>query len=120
MERAFLIMKKLLLSLLLSTVLGLAAQAQVAAAERPATEERSVVVFPNPSAGILHVTITGFDETASLRVLNVIGNEVYRETLGASEPRISRTIDLSSLAAGLYYVKIESGPHAEMRKVVIR
>lgn len=112
-------MKKLLLGFLLSTSFGLAAQAQIGA-ERPAAEERSVVVFPNPSAGILHVTVTGFDGVASLRVLNVIGNEVYRETLGATEPRISRTIDLSSLAPGLYYVKIESGSHAEMRKVVIR
>lgn len=112
-------MKKLLLGLLLFSSVGFVAQAQVTA-DRPLTEERSIVVFPNPSAGILHVTVTGYDGAASLRVLNVIGNEVYRETLGANEPRISRTIDLSSLTAGLYYVKIESGQHAEMRKVVIR
>ena len=102
---------------------GAAAYAQTAAeraAERPAAEDRSLVVFPNPSTGILHVTVTGYEGTANLRVLNVIGNEVYRESLSASEPRISRTIDLGSLAAGLYYVKIESGPYAEMRKVVIR
>ncbi len=112
-------MKKLLLGLLLSASVGLGAQAQTVA-ERSAVEERSIVVFPNPSAGILHVTVTGFEGAASLRVLNVIGNEVYRETLSASEPRISRTIDLSNLSAGLYYVKIESGAHAEMRKVVLR
>ena len=115
-------MKKLLLGLLLSTLLGLSAQAQVSA-ERAApstSEERSVVVFPNPSAGILHVTVTGFEGAASLRVLNVIGTEIYRENLSASEPRISRTIDLSNFSAGLYYVKIEGGSHAEMRKVVIR
>ena len=112
-------MKKIVLSLLFATVLGFGARAQIAV-ERPASEERSVVVFPNPSAGILHVTVTGFEGTASLRVLNVIGNEVYRETLGASETRLSRTLDLSTLAAGLYYVKVESGTHAEMRKFVIR
>jgi hypothetical protein len=112
-------MKKLLLALLFSTSLGLSAHAQ-AALERPAGEERSVVVFPNPSTGVVQVTISGFDGATNLRVLNVIGNEVYRETLTAAESRVSRTIDLSNLATGLYYVKIESGPHAEMRKLVIR
>ncbi|MBC7449703.1 MAG: T9SS type A sorting domain-containing protein [Hymenobacteraceae bacterium] len=112
-------MKKTLLSIGFCIVLGLSTQAQ-SVGERATAEERSIVLFPNPSAGILHVTATGFEGTANLRVLNVIGNEVYRETLSGSEPRISRTIDLSSLSAGLYYVKIESGPHAEMRKVVIR
>ena len=113
-------MKKLLLGLVLWLSFGLGAYAQSVAAERSGGEERSLIVFPNPSAGILHVTVTGYDASASLRVLNVIGNEVYRESLSASEPRVSRTIDLSNLAAGLYYVKIESGPYAEMRKVVIR
>ncbi len=102
--------------------LGSFARAQTLA-ERPGgpADERTVVVFPNPSAGILHVTVTGFDGTATtLRVLNVIGNEVHRESISDAEPRFSRTIDLSSLATGLYYVKIENGTHAEMRKVVIR
>lgn len=114
-------MKKLLLALLFSAAFGSTAHAQmVAERSAPAAEERSVVVFPNPSAGILHVTVTGFEGAASLRVLNVIGNEVYREAISAAEPRVSRTIDLSNLSAGLYYIKIENGAHAEMRKVVIR
>ncbi|HYE79514.1 MAG TPA: T9SS type A sorting domain-containing protein [bacterium] len=115
-------MKKLLLLFLLITSLGSAARAQ-ALAERAggSGDERSVVVFPNPSTGILHVTVAGYDRgTTELRVLNVIGNVVYRETVNESEPRFSRTIDLSNLASGLYYVKIENGAHAEMRKVVIR
>lgn len=116
-------MKRLLLLFLLITSFGFMTRAQ-GLAERPgssAGDERSVVVFPNPSTGILHVTVSGFNGTSTeLRVLNVIGNVVYRETLSEAEPRFSRTIDLGNLAAGLYYVKIESGNYAEMRKVVIR
>ncbi len=112
-------MKQRLLLLLLAAFVGFGAQAQVTS-ERPAAEERAVLVFPNPSAGIVHVTISGFEGVTNLRVLNVIGNEVYREALTSAEARISRTIDLSSLATGLYYVKIESGPNVEMRKIVIR
>lgn len=115
-------MKRILLLLLFIASFGLGARAQ-AVAERPGggPDERSIVVFPNPSNGILHVTVTGFDGAGSeLKVINVIGNVVYRESLNEAEPRFSRTVDLSNLAAGLYYIKVESGPHAEMRKVVIR
>jgi Secretion system C-terminal sorting domain len=115
-------MKKVLLFLLFFIALGTIARAQVTA-ERPGgpTDERTVVVFPNPSSGILHITVTGFDgASTTLRVLNVIGNEVHRENVSDAEPRFSRTVDLSNLATGLYYVKIENGTHAEMRKVVIR
>ncbi len=115
-------MLRLLLSLFLVACLALGGQAQ-SLAERPAAsgdEARTVTVFPNPSAGILHITATGFDGKIELRLLNVIGNVVYRESLNETEARFNRTLDLGELAAGLYYLKIESGAHSEMRKVVIR
>lgn len=115
-------MLRLLLSFFLLACLAFGVQAQ-SLADRPAPggdEARTVTVFPNPSAGILHITATGFDGKTELRILNVIGNVVYRESLNEAEARFNRTLDLGELAAGLYYLKIESGSRSEMRKVVIR
>lgn len=116
-------MKKLLLlfCLFLLSGAGHLVRAQ-ALGERPgAAEERSIVVFPNPSTGgVLHVTVTGFEGKTDLRILNIIGNVVYRESLNESEARFSRTLDLSELTPGLYYLKLEGEGRSEMRKVVIR
>ncbi|QHJ08047.1 T9SS type A sorting domain-containing protein [Hymenobacter busanensis] len=103
---------------------SLPATAQAAsAAARPASsgDEKSILVYPNPSTGIVHVAVSGFEgRKTELRVLNVIGTVVYRETMTELDNRFTRTLDLSRFASGLYYVKIDADNTSVMRKLVIR
>lgn len=88
---------------------------------RPASEEKALLVYPNPSTGIVHIAINGFEgRKLELRILNVIGSVMYRETLTELNERYTKTLDLSKFATGLYYVKLESDNSSEMRKLVIR
>lgn len=88
---------------------------------RPAAEDKALLVYPNPSTGIVHISINGFEgRKVELRVLNVIGTLMYRETLSELNDRATRTLDLSKFANGLYYVKLEADNASEMRKLVIR
>lgn len=88
---------------------------------RPAGEEKALLVYPNPSTGIVHVSINGFEgRKLELRVLNVIGSVLYRETLTELNDRYVKVLDLSKFTSGLYYVKLESDAGSEMRKLVIR
>ena len=90
-------------------------------AARPAGEDKALLVYPNPSTGIVHISINGFEgRKLELRVLNVIGSIMYRETLTELNDRYTRTLDLSKFANGLYYIKLESDTSSEMRKLVIR
>lgn len=90
-------------------------------ATRPAGEDKALLVYPNPSTGIVHIAINGFEgRKLELRVLNVIGTVMYRETLTELNDRYTRTLDLSKFANGLYYIKLESDTSSEMRKLVIR
>ncbi|WP_345073811.1 T9SS type A sorting domain-containing protein [Hymenobacter fastidiosus] len=104
----------------MSTTLSIAS-AQVAA-PRAATrvaDEKSFLVYPNPSNGIVHIAINGFEgRKMELRILNVIGTVIYRETI--TELNGPKTLDLSKFATGLYYVKLEADNASEMRKLVIR
>ena len=85
---------------------------------RPA-EERSLLIYPNPSTGIVHIAINGFEgRRLELRILNVIGTVIYRESI--TELTGPKTLDLSKFASGLYYVKLEGENASEMRKLVIR
>ncbi|TGE27397.1 T9SS type A sorting domain-containing protein [Hymenobacter metallicola] len=99
-----------------------------AASAQPATripapvrvaDEKSFLVYPNPSNGIVHIAINGFEgRRLELRILNVIGTVIYRESL--TELTGPKTLDLSKFASGLYYVKLEGENASEMRKLVIR
>jgi hypothetical protein len=98
-----------------------AAELQVAPRVAAPSEEKNILVYPNPSTGIIHIAVTGFEgRKTELRVLNVIGTVVYRETITEVDNRFTRTLDLSRFASGLYYVKIDGDNNSVMRKLVIR
>jgi hypothetical protein len=84
-------------------------------------EERTLVVYPNPSTGIIHLTISGLEgRRAEVSVLNVIGTVMYRETLSELNEHSTKTLDLSKFANGLYYVKLEADNSSQLCKLIIR
>jgi hypothetical protein len=88
---------------------------------RPTLDEHTLVVYPNPSTGIVHLTISGLEgRKVEVTVLNVIGTVMYRESLTELNERFTKTLDLSRFANGLYYVKIEADNASQLCKLVIR
>lgn len=87
---------------------------------RPSTDDKTLVVYPNPSTGIVHLTINGQEgRRVELQVLNVIGSVIYRETMTDLNDRVTKVLDLSRFANGLYYVKLEGSGANQMCKLVI-
>lgn len=88
---------------------------------RPALDDKALVVYPNPSTGIVHLTISGLEgRRVEVSVLNVIGTVLYHETLTELNERFTKTLDLSRFANGLYYVKLEADNSSQLCKLVIR
>jgi len=88
--------------------------------QRPG-DDKTLLVFPNPSTGIVHLTINNLEgKKVELSVLNVIGSVMYHETLTELNDRYSKTLDLSKFANGLYYVRLEADNTSQMCKLVIR
>ena len=98
-----------------------AAKAPRQAVARPALDDHTLLVYPNPSTGIVHLTINGLEgRRVEVSVINVIGTVMYRETLTDLNERTTRTLDLSRFANGLYYVKLETDNASQLCKLVIR
>jgi len=115
----------ILLFFLSLTFFNVSAQVRAAqplpAEAKTETEDRSVSVYPNPSNGVITISLEGFEgKKTDMRIMNVIGNVVYREVLQDPTARYSKTIDLNSLAKGLYYVKLETATYSQVRKVILR
>lgn len=88
---------------------------------RPTLDDKALVVYPNPSTGIVHLTISGLEgRKVEVSVLNVIGTVMYHETLTELNERFTKTLDLSRFANGLYYVKLEADNSSQLCKLVIR
>lgn len=85
------------------------------------SDDKTLLVYPNPSTGIVHLTINNLQgKRVELSVLNVIGSVLYHETVTEFNDKYSRTLDLSKFANGLYYVRLESENTSQMCKLVIR
>lgn len=89
---------------------------------RPTIDERTLVVYPNPNTtGFVNITINGLEgRRAEVTVLNVIGTVMYRETLTELNGHATKTLDLTKLANGLYYVKLEADNSSQLCKLIIR
>jgi len=72
--------------------------------------ETNVSIFPNPSTGIFAIETEMKEFTIS--VYDAIGNIVY-------EVKNEKTIDISSQAKGIYFIKISSGDKTISKKIVV-
>jgi hypothetical protein len=75
--------------------------------------EQNIVVYPNPTTGILHID-TQQQGTLNLQVLNVQGQAVKKETLTDD----NAYLDVSALPDGFYIVKITGEKSSAVVKVL--
>lgn len=122
-------MKQIILTFFLCFAISLAqAQVRESAASQSDSkvkaaeqQEKEVSIYPNPNNGVFTISFANLDASqVDLRIINVIGNEIYHEVLQRSDVLASKTIDLTRHAKGLYYVKIETDNYSSVRRVVVK
>lgn len=79
-------------------------------------------VYPNPTSGVLHVQIAlGNDASARLVLYDVLGRQVKTLLERQLSPAIYvYTFDVAHLAAGRYFLRLETADGHTVRAVVIR
>ncbi len=75
-------------------------------------ELKNVVAYPNPVKDILNISLE--QNITAVSLYNVLGQEIQKRFYSSKEI----TIDLSSLVAGTYYVKVTSDNAIKTLKVV--
>jgi len=60
-------------------------------------------LYPNPTTGLLHIRFKNEHKSVVINVYNESGLKVYNETL-SEIPAVEKTMDLSKLPAGVYFV----------------
>lgn len=80
------------------------------------TASRSLQVFPNPAtAGYLHISTTASDLSAEVQLINPLGRVVSSHIIQGQQ-----TIDISTMAPGLYVLRSRSGSTSTSLPVQIR
>jgi PKD repeat protein len=87
----------------------------------PETGAENISIWPNPNTGVFTLEIEGLrSDNLKIRVLNTLGSEVYQENNGSVLGNYSRTIDLSGLHKGLYFLVVETLKESTVHRVILR
>lgn len=82
----------------------------------PVTEE--LTVYPNPSNGIFYLSAVGLQsEKATVTVTNILGEKV--KSISNFTVKQNMYMNLSDVASGVYFVKIETGHQVFSGKLII-
>ena len=71
-------------------------------------------LFPNPTTGRFTIESSGITGTADLTVADIHGKEIFRQWIGNS----GTPIDISSLSAGVYFIRLRTHDQVEFGKIV--
>ncbi len=77
-------------------------------------------VSPNPTTGFLNLDVySGKPVTVNISVINSISVPVYTENGISFTNRLTKTINMGSVAKGIYFVVVEQDGNKTVKKVVI-
>jgi hypothetical protein len=76
----------------------------------------NIAVYPNPGKGLFNISTKSNVKISAVKVLDVLGKEVYSQTLNNTQTQI----DLSNLNKGLYMIILEDqDKKAHSGKIII-
>lgn len=80
------------------------------------SEITTIEAFPNPTDGILNIRIEENWENASYEVIDITGRNIVQESFFQSSVT---TIDMTSLAEGIYYIRVKQGSQAKIIPITL-
>ena len=78
----------------------------------------TIDVYPNPSNGMIILDIVGECTGLSVEVTDMHGKLVHSEQTGAISTGLRSSIDLTPLANGMYFLKLNDGSSSVTRKLI--
>jgi hypothetical protein len=76
--------------------------------------------YPNPGNGKFNLTFSLADKgDTHITILDMQGKAIYAENLDNFSGTYDKEIDISKNPKGIYFVKIEQGSHAQLKKIVL-
>lgn len=76
-------------------------------------------VFPNPTQGQFSLSgILDEEEIANLQLLDINGRIIYQEQATSSNGTLLKTFDLSGVASGIFFLKIEAAGKIHSFKII--
>ena len=89
--------------------------------EQPLDEAPFIEAFPNPVRDKLHFRFGDLTKDQfTIRIYNVIGQEVYKEKLNSDISGMEHVITVKHWAQGIYFLETEIGGEAKLIRFLVQ
>ncbi|MBR6291560.1 MAG: fibronectin type III domain-containing protein [Bacteroidales bacterium] len=79
-------------------------------------ESGTLTLYPNPASEKVTMTVTGFEGTVEVEIVDMNGRRVANYTTMDSE----LTINVNDLSQGAYFVRVTGDTHTAVRKLIVK
>ncbi len=84
------------------------------------SKENVISVFPNPAEGDLNIVIKRGENQLELRIIDVRGLTVYRQSLNNIPDDFRQMVDVSPFSRGVYFVELTGSITFMIRKIILQ
>jgi PKD repeat protein len=78
-----------------------------------------MLIFPNPANSYVNIQLPVLTKTTELKMLNVLGQTIYSETINASASKSVKQINTTSFAKGVYTILLETNSARAYKKLIV-
>ena len=73
-------------------------------------------IYPNPSVGVLTISVAGPSTKTTIKIVDVMGNVIAEKNILYTN---KTDMDISSFANGIYFVKVENELESKIQKIIL-
>ena len=76
-----------------------------------------IKVYPNPAKDLINISFNGYNNS-KIKLTNLLGNIIYSESLESTNENNIKSLDLSGISKGIYFIEIISDKGKFTQKII--
>jgi len=76
-------------------------------------------MYPNPTTGMLNVKVSNIEKELFLTLMSLNGSVIYADKINLKQGSVSKQIDLSKFAKGIYFVRLHNSNQNTIKKLMV-
>jgi hypothetical protein len=83
-------------------------------------EKTKISVYPNPADEELNITIPHGEKSMDVRIIDIRGQTIFRESLNSIGDNFKQKIDVSTFSRGVFFLELTGNTTFEITKIILQ